>query len=58
MPLEIAIYFTEEKKPQIHKLQVNKEKNVFFIDVKAKPEKITLDPNLWVLMDANFQEAK
>jgi aminopeptidase N len=58
MPLEIAIYFTEEKKPQIRKLQVNKEKNIFFIDVKAKPEKITLDPNLWVLMDAKFKKAK
>ena len=58
MPLEIAIYFPGEKKPHIHKLQVNKEKNIFFIAVKTNPEKIILDPNLWVLMDTKFKKAK
>ena len=56
IPLEIAIYFTGEDKPTIKKLQVNEKINTFFIDVNSKPEKIILDPNLWVLMDSKFKK--
>lgn len=54
MPLEIGIYGSNKKQPDIRKVQVDKKSNVFTFLVATEPEKIVLDPNAWVLMEANF----
>ncbi len=56
MPLEIGIYYSGQTKPQIERIQVNGKSNVFTIKVSKEPEKIILDPNLWILMDADFKK--
>ena len=56
MPLEIAVFFSGEDKPHIERVQVNEKTNTFFIDTENEPEKIILDPNLWVLMDVDFKK--
>ncbi len=54
MPLEIGIYSGDKNVPQIEVLQVNEKSNVFMIKVDSEPESVLLDPNTWVLMEANF----
>ena len=54
MPLEVGLYLAEQKDPQIEVLQVNEKSNIFTIKVDSEPENVSLDPNTWVLMEANF----
>ena len=56
MPVEIGIYYPGKNEPQIERIQVDAKSNVFTIKVTAEPEKITLDPNMWILMDADFKK--
>ena len=56
MPLEIGIYFVGQNNPQVEIVQVNERSNVFIINVVAEPENIILDPNTWVLMEADFKK--
>ena len=58
MPIEIAVYYPGQPKPQIERIDVDKLSNKFFIRVSGEPEKVILDPNTWVLMDAEFEKAK
>ncbi|MFT7162284.1 MAG: aminopeptidase N, partial [Bacteroidia bacterium] len=58
MPLEIGIYYGDKKEPQIELLQVNNASNKFTIDVGSEPATIILDPNSWVLMEADFKQKK
>ncbi|MGB7208143.1 MAG: M1 family metallopeptidase [Pyrinomonadaceae bacterium] len=58
MPMEIGIYFTGQSKPQIETVQVDAKANVFTIKSIKEPEKIILDPNMWVLMDADFNKVR
>ena len=51
MPIEIELYFEELDKTQFELLHVNNKTNFFTIDVPEEPTKITIDPNMWVLMD-------
>ncbi len=46
-PLEIAI--EKEGSSVISKIQVNKKKSTFEIEVDSRPDSIVLDPNLWLL---------
>ncbi|MCJ7467490.1 MAG: M1 family peptidase, partial [Maribacter sp.] len=56
MPLEVGIYGMENKLQVLKKLQVEEKSNVFTFSVDFEPEKIVLDPNSWVLMEADFTE--
>jgi aminopeptidase N len=56
MPLEIAVYYPGQAKPQIEIIQADAKSNVFSINVSGEPEKVILDPNMWVLMDADFKQ--
>jgi aminopeptidase N len=58
MPLEVGLYLEGQDRPQIEVIQINKKSNVFNINVDSEPDKITLDPNTWVLMDAEFRKSK
>ncbi|MEQ9413376.1 MAG: M1 family aminopeptidase, partial [Cyclobacteriaceae bacterium] len=53
MPMEVGIY-SKDKQPMMKVIQVNEKTNVFTIAVEAEPEDVVLDPNNWVLMDAEF----
>lgn len=54
MPIQIAIYSKNQKKPQIKTIQVNEKSNMFILPTDSEPEDIILDPNSWVLMETSF----
>ncbi len=56
MPLEVGVYGKGNKESLIKKVQVNEKSNTFIISVDFKPERLVLDPNFWVLMEADFKE--
>jgi len=58
MPLQIGIYKPGETTPVIETIQVNKKRNSFTIKVDTEPQKVILDPNLWLLMEAAFEQKK
>ena len=58
MPLEIAVYYPDQNKPQMERVQVNAKSNSFKINVTGEPQNVILDPNFWVLMDADFKKAE
>ncbi|MBK8811170.1 MAG: M1 family metallopeptidase [Acidobacteria bacterium] len=58
IPVEIAVFYPGQNKPQIETVQANAKSNVFSINVKAEPENVILDPNMWILMDADFKKAE
>ncbi len=59
MPVQIGIYYDGELRPRIETLQVNEPDNSFTIPLDRAPTNVVLDPNTWVLMEAEFfnQEA-
>lgn len=54
MPVQIGIYLDGEPLPQIELLQVNDRQNTFTIALDREPADVVLDPNTWVLMEAEF----
>jgi aminopeptidase N len=58
MPVEIAVYYPGQNKPQLETIQADARANVFSINVTAEPEKVILDPNMWILMDLDFSKAE
>ena len=58
MPVEVAVYTSEQAAPTIHRVEMNAKSNVSRIDVPSEPNDVRLDPNLWVLMDATFERAR
>ncbi len=58
MPIEIGINYPDKKKAKIEKLHADSKSNVFVISVPEEPEDVVLDPNMWVLMDAEFTKTQ
>ena len=56
MPLELAIYFKGDEKPQFKKVIIDKSSNALKVKVEKEPVKIILDPNKWILMETAFKE--
>jgi aminopeptidase N len=56
MPLEVGIYGPNDQKPEIKRVQLNSTSNIFTFPVATEPENIVLDPNFWVLMEADFRK--
>ena len=54
MPVQVAIYYDGEPRPQIETLQVNERQNAFTIAVDRQVVNVVLDPHTWVLMEAEF----
>ena len=50
----LGIYSPDGGEPRIELLQVNDMTNRFTISVDREPESVVLDPDTWVLMDADF----
>lgn len=57
MPIQVEIYVVSGKS-QISTVQIDKEKNSFTLTMDEEPERLVLDPNIWILMDAVFAKAK
>ena len=58
MPLELGLYFNGQSQPTMERVEATEKSNVFTIKVGAEPVNIVLDPNNWVLMEAEFQKKK
>jgi aminopeptidase N len=56
MPLEIGIYGTSDKQQVIKTISVDKKSDIFTFPIDFTPEKVVLDPNYWVLMEADFSK--
>lgn len=54
MPLEIGLYGTTDKQQLIKTVPINKNSNTYIFTVDFNPEKVVLDPNYWVLMEADI----
>ena len=57
MPIELRINFKGEQQKKVV-VQVKEKSNIFKIKVDSEPVKIILDPNLWVLMNADFKKSE
>ena len=55
LPLEIEITF-ENDNIKTEKVQLNGKSNIYKIKSDKEPIGITLDPNLWILMNSEFQK--
>jgi aminopeptidase N len=55
MPIEVQ-FDLEGNKKQIERIHLEGKSNVFKIKVDKEPKNVQLDPNLWVLMQTNFEK--
>ena len=55
MPIEIGLYDIDGKLQQLKRIELKEKSNIYTIKVNSKPEQVWLDPNLWVLMKADFK---
>lgn len=56
MPLEVGVYGPKKKQQLIKKLQIDKKSNTITFSVDFRPERLVLDPNFLVLMQADFEK--
>jgi aminopeptidase N len=54
MPIDVAIYVDGEDAPRLEQVTVAARENVFTLDLDVEPERVVLDPNTRVLMEADF----
>jgi aminopeptidase N len=54
MPVQVGIYAPDGSEIGTELLQVNERTNRFTISVSGEPGSVVLDPDTWVLMDADF----
>ena len=52
MPLQVAMYLPGNPKPLVQTVQIVEKSNTINLPVESAPEKIVLDPNTWLLMEA------
>ncbi len=58
MPLELGLQFKGQDRPTIERVMVNGKSNVYSLHAETEPENVMLDPNMWVLMEADFKKKK
>ena len=56
MPIEVGIYTDDTTLPRIEVLDVDEQQNTFTFTLDDAPTDVVLDPNTWVLMEADFSE--
>ncbi len=54
MPIEVGIYTDDTALPRIEILDVDEQQNTFTFTLDDAPTDVVLDPNTWVLMEADF----
>ncbi|MFQ5744751.1 MAG: M1 family metallopeptidase [Acidobacteriota bacterium] len=55
MPMQLGIHLDGVRRPRIELLQVNELRNFFSIPLERAPVAVELDPDSWVLMQAEFR---
>ena len=50
--MQVAIYLPNQKLPLIKTIAIADKATVSIISIDAEPEKVVVDPESWVLMDA------
>ena len=58
MPIQIAVYQAGNPVPAISTVEVSGPVSEFRIVAPVKPERVVLDPNQFVLMEAQFAERR
>ena len=56
MPIQVAIYLPNQKLPLIKTIAIADKATVSIISIDAEPEKVVIDPESWVLMDATISK--
>lgn len=56
MPIQLGIYTAGKTQPQIKTLQLNQKVTTLQFAVDTLPQKVVLDPDQWVLMDAVLEK--
>ncbi|MCZ6641977.1 MAG: M1 family aminopeptidase, partial [Gammaproteobacteria bacterium] len=54
VPLELGIWYDGAEEPRIEKVQINDKSQTFQFRVPAPPVSVVLDPQTWLLMEAQF----
>jgi len=54
LPIEVALNFADDPKSRRERIELTERRQVFEIPVDHAPVSVVLDPDLWVLMDAEF----
>jgi aminopeptidase N len=55
MPLALDVYLEGEDAPRRETVQLGELEHTFTIAVDSAPERVVLDPDLWVLMETEFE---
>ncbi len=58
MPVQIALYYPGQAKPQMQTVQADARSNVFLINAIGAPENVIIDPEMWLLMDVDFKKGE
>jgi len=58
MPLEIGLYFSENDRPKLERVNLEDKSTSFSFKVDSEPQKVIIDPNTWILMDCDFKKVK
>jgi hypothetical protein len=58
MTLEVGIYSEANSSQRIETLHLTLNEQDFVFSLSAEPSEIILDPNRWLLMQANFHRKK
>ncbi len=56
MPLQIAIKLPGKPAPMMKTISLKEKSNLYTIPVDIEPSAVALDPDSWVLMDAEFEK--
>ena len=56
MPVDLGIFLQDGKPPRIERLQVDQKTNAFSFPLDTAPASVILDPDTWVLMEADFRK--
>lgn len=54
MPVEFGIYTVGKTLPTIETLDINNLENEFKISLEEEPKEVVIDPNINLLMEAEF----
>ena len=55
MPIQVGIYYEGELRPQLEVVRISDRRNRFSLRADVEPVAVVLDPNTWVLMEAQLE---
>lgn len=58
MPLEIGLYYKDQDRPAIERIQLSGKSTVVSLPAATEPQQVKLDPNVWVLMEVEIKKGR